>query len=692
MRERWVSIRRDVLKPGAVVRLNLFPDAACAVTIDHSTPHPATGCDSFSGHTVDDPLGCFALVTRGEAVEGLVMRQGLALYRIATAPGGFAVVQQVDGAALPPCGTSAQEAPAPPAGLGRAVSRKRSGGSSEREGPVIDVLVVYTPEARAAAGGQEAIEAKAQLSIDLTNQAYANSLIDASVHLVHTQEVAYQESGGFNAMLRALTDPNDGQMDAVHQWRNEWGADMVSLLVKDYSYCGMAWVMTSLSDGFAGSAFSVCNYSCVSSGYTMAHELGHNEGCDHDRDNAVGRLYPYSYGWRFMGNSGQQFRTVMSYAPGESIPFFSNPAVTFDGQATGVAIGQADQSDNADTVNSSAATAAAWRSSTTPPEIVDAGVSVASAAGQPANGVIQPGQAAIVSFALRNVGSSDAANVTATLLEGGGVVPLDTAQSYGAMVSGSAPVSRAFSLVALGPCGGLAIATLKLSDGALDLGVVSFPLRLGASTVVSNTIWSSAPALPIPDKTTVEQTITVPYTSLVDQLRVGVRLDHGFDRDLEITLIAPDGTSVDLSSGNGGAGKNYGSGAADCTGNYTVFDDAAPSSIQNAAAPFVGSFRPEQPLSSFTGLSSAGVWTLRVADVAAGDSGVLYCWRLEMDRRIYACGDGSLTLNDAANALRFAGGLGTPTAADLTRLSPASPLDTVAAVHIARKVLGLDGG
>ena len=51
----------------------------------------------------------------------------------------------------------------------------------------------------------------------------------------------------------------------------------------------------------------------------------------------------------------------------------------------------------------------------------------------------------------------------------------------------------------------------------------------------------------------------------------------------------PDGTNVTLSVNNGGAGDNYGTGANDCAGAATTFDDEAGTPITAGTAPFCGS-------------------------------------------------------------------------------------------------------
>ncbi|MBE2279874.1 MAG: proprotein convertase P-domain-containing protein [Ignavibacteriaceae bacterium] len=124
---------------------------------------------------------------------------------------------------------------------------------------------------------------------------------------------------------------------------------------------------------------------------------------------------------------------------------------------------------------------------------------------------------------------------------------------------------------------------------------------------------------PINDNQTTLDTLRVPPV-LAPITKIILRIDtiiHSFVADLDISLIAPDGFSLDISSDNGGAGENY---------IQTVFDDEAAISITQGNAPFTGTFRPETPLTSVYGSSALGVWVLSVFDDAYGDSGRLYSW------------------------------------------------------------------
>ena len=108
----------------------------------------------------------------------------------------------------------------------------------------------------------------------------------------------------------------------------------------------------------------------------------------------------------------------------------------------------------------------------------------------------------------------------------------------------------------------------------------------------------------------------------ISKVTVKLSLTHTDTYDLQIYLIAPDGTSVTLSDREGG-GTN-----ANFTN--TIFDDAAATSITSASAPFTGTFKPEGLLSTLNGKNANGTWQLRIYDAAGIDSGSLTSWSITL--------------------------------------------------------------
>ena len=131
------------------------------------------------------------------------------------------------------------------------------------------------------------------------------------------------------------------------------------------------------------------------------------------------------------------------------------------------------------------------------------------------------------------------------------------------------------------------------------------------------------PSVAIVDNSTVTSTLTVASTgaSIVD-LDVALDITHTFDGDLTVTLESPAGTSITLFSSIGGPDDDF-------TG--TVLDDEASTPIGSGAAPFTGSFTPQDALSSFDAEDPNGDWILSVADGAGGDQGTLNEWTLTFE-------------------------------------------------------------
>lgn len=127
----------------------------------------------------------------------------------------------------------------------------------------------------------------------------------------------------------------------------------------------------------------------------------------------------------------------------------------------------------------------------------------------------------------------------------------------------------------------------------------------------------------------------VSNTGQIADVDVKVRIAHPQDPDLAIVLrhTLPDSsiTTVTLTPGSGASGVDYGTGATDCTGTLTVFDDEASTAITAAAPPYAGSFKPTGVLSSFDGQTPQGSWKLDLTDSVLGPSaGTIYCWEIDI--------------------------------------------------------------
>jgi subtilisin-like proprotein convertase family protein len=112
--------------------------------------------------------------------------------------------------------------------------------------------------------------------------------------------------------------------------------------------------------------------------------------------------------------------------------------------------------------------------------------------------------------------------------------------------------------------------------------------------------------------------ICVPSHMLICDLDVLVDIRHPSAVDLQLSLQGPGGQSIMLSVGDPyeqySEGQDYDS---------TVFDDEATVRIQDAMAPFSGSFQPLHALAAFDGQDAYGIWQLQVLDMCYGHRGIL---------------------------------------------------------------------
>lgn len=311
-----------------------------------------------------------------------------------TGVGDVHVLQRIDHSLLPPhmgCGTDHTHAVA-----AAPVGGADLGTNSDCSVPIVDVIVFYTPLARQNAGGIAAIEAAIVGAVQQSNLANRDSGVGMAMRLVRMAETNYAELGT-NTDLSRFRANNDGFMDEVFAARDTYGGDLMHLITNpaSASYCGIAYLMTSLSTGFASSAFGITVRTCIP-GRTFTHECGHNMACHHDIANAGAALYPYSYGHRTPDNA---YRTIMAYAPGTRINRWSSPNVSYLGYTMGTAT-----ADNAQSLDNTAATVSQFWA-TRAPVWCDLAGGVGGALGMPTitgSGTVnlaQPLQATVRNFA-----------------------------------------------------------------------------------------------------------------------------------------------------------------------------------------------------------------------------------------------------------------------------------------------------
>ncbi|MEO5894994.1 MAG: reprolysin-like metallopeptidase [Vicinamibacterales bacterium] len=339
------------------IELPLFDDVQ--VTARRSSrSHARAGSTVWIGKLELPDRGQVTLASVDGVISGSVTANGRS-FEIAMSEDGLHEVREVNHALFP-----SEDPPLPALELvssaGSSTSSTTTTSATSSSNGQIDVMVVWTPAARSALGGSTAaIQSVVDLAVANANASYANSQINTSLRLVYSGEVSFTESpSNLSSDLSRLAGTNDEAIDEVHSLRDQYGADIVTLLGSGYAsagYCGIGYLMSSVSTSFASSAFNVVDQSCAGGYLSYAHEVGHNQGLHHDPANASGEP-AYSYAYGFQEPSGA-FRTVMSYGGATRVQQFSNPNVFYSGLPTGTAT-----QNNAAALNQTAATVASFRS------------------------------------------------------------------------------------------------------------------------------------------------------------------------------------------------------------------------------------------------------------------------------------------------------------------------------------------
>jgi len=213
----------------------------------------------------------------------------------------------------------------------------------------VDVLVLYTASLKNeyAAG----TEAKIQNAFDIAYNAYINSNALVSLNLVNMQQLPATSTLNDDSDLEILLDRLKADGYAAHL-RRTYDADMLVVVGRYVAqdFGGLAFTPEDPDSSMVGAFATVlmCDYC---SDLSFAHELGHNFACSHDRDHTTrdetGKtMYDYGFGY----DIPNEFATIMSYDEPE-ISFFSNPSLTYNGQA----IGNAATEDNAHVIRNTRA-------------------------------------------------------------------------------------------------------------------------------------------------------------------------------------------------------------------------------------------------------------------------------------------------------------------------------------------------
>ena len=358
-----VRVNRRALSAPSMV-IDLFGEQVVAVRLN--IDQQKAGQLIWTGHLEGNPGNSVIITSRGNYFSGMIQR-GAESYRLGIGADGknrlFELILEV----LPP-----DDAGGVPDGGGS--FEQGSQAAQAAVNTVEGLLVVYNQAACNSAGGCAQLEADIVTAVADLNAAYSASGVDVTMNLAGTTLTSYTGTSSGQA-LSDIRGTTDGQMDEIHQLRDDLGADIVAFIY-DGEGCGRGYLNSS-----ASTAFSVTDEPCLVGNRTMAHEIGHNQGAHHDRDTVGGgSTGAYNYGYRRCSGGGVDdfglpyYRTVLSYSCSSAprVGRFSNPNVNYQGVPQGVdhTVDPAKGAWNAKTLNESASTIAGFRTAPTgsPPD------------------------------------------------------------------------------------------------------------------------------------------------------------------------------------------------------------------------------------------------------------------------------------------------------------------------------------
>ena len=137
----------------------------------------------------------------------------------------------------------------------------------------------------------------------------------------------------------------------------------------------------------------------------------------------------------------------------------------------------------------------------------------------------------------------------------------------------------------------------------------------------------------IPDATPagITSNVTVSNAGTIARVAVLYNITHAFDADVDVSLVTPLPSTIDICSDNGSSGDNFVN---------TLLDPTCATNVTAGSAPFTGCFIPENAaqVTALGGQSANGTWGLKVVDDASPDPGVLNSWTLVLCTTV--CGDG----------------------------------------------------
>ena len=144
----------------------------------------------------------------------------------------------------------------------------------------------------------------------------------------------------------------------------------------------------------------------------------------------------------------------------------------------------------------------------------------------------------------------------------------------------------------------------------------------------TTTVTSPDTDLPIPDADALVSVLDVALDGTIVDVDVTLDITHPQSDQLDVFLVSPSGTTITLTTDNGGANDDVfagttfddqatGTPSAPCVRNF-VYTDMVPT----------GAIQPEEAMGAVVGEPASGPWALVVVDDSGGQTGMLHGWSL----------------------------------------------------------------
>ncbi|MCM2526459.1 M12 family metallo-peptidase [Stenotrophomonas sp. GD03958] len=208
------------------------------------------------------------------------------------------------------------------------------------------IRVAYGFAAGALADGLDPAIEQVRAAVIEANAGFAASGIELELQTAANALPGYRETT-LDQTLDDIAKGRQGPLWLLHVAREGERADVMVMIIDTHSgapACGLAQQVLATRE----TAFLAVERRCLDH-HTLAHEMGHLLGADHDPENAAldPPRFAYGHGYQFNAEDALGWRTVMALECGDRtcprVNIWSSPLI----QHEGVPTGSADLHDNA---------------------------------------------------------------------------------------------------------------------------------------------------------------------------------------------------------------------------------------------------------------------------------------------------------------------------------------------------------